>query len=351
MKRWMKIAAGVVALGGVVFGAALWMIRVPAIAAETDGTALKAWFDERHAEPVRQFNGSALVVAGGNVLVRDAWGQDGEGRALTPQSRYRLASVSKSFTAAAILRLVDSGKLDLDQPVSTQVDDCAVEATPAQLLRHVSGLPDRYMNEAPEGETFTIPKAYSMICATGPEASDVGEFRYNNAAYVLLAALVEKVDGRTFEAFMRAEVLTPLGMDDTRVWNLVSEDDFTDRAISFDDDGALSPTYLDGIAGDGGVFSTVDDLRNWARFWQDDRLISTALKDRATGRGQGDGYYFGLTRRGERISHNGSWLGARTHFGFVDGGDAESVVVLLDNGSSIFIDDIAQQVWERVDAQ
>lgn len=351
MKLLVKALIGAAVVGAVVMAGALWFIRVPSIDASSGNKseAIQAWFEERHNGRVAQFNGAALVVDDGSILVRDAWGQDGDNRPHSTSSQFRLASVSKSFTAAAILRLADLGQVDLDQPLSEQMEGCSVRATPAQLLQHQSGLPDSYMQEASPDQTLTISTAVIGICKSAREAEQPGDFSYNNSGYVLLAGLVEQKTDMSFETYLRNEILVPLGLSDTRVWNLVSEDQFDEIATGFNDDGKLVPTYLDGVAGDGGVVSTVDDLRNWARFWLDDRLISRELKDRAIGRGIGDGYHFGFNRDGRRISHHGSWLGARTYFGFEDDEGKESVVVLLDNSSSIFIDDIQNALWQAIE--
>ena len=92
-----------------------------------------------------------------------------------------------------------------------------------------------------------------------------------------------------------------------------------------------------------------DDLANWALFWRDDRLISRELKDRATGGEARDGYHFGLIRDGDTVWHNGRWLGARTYLGFKDTDADGDVVILLDNGSSLFIDDMASVIWQALD--
>ena len=347
MKIFAIICGILLLCAGLLFGIASWLLHVPPVevAGGNPQMSLKNWLDDRHNGTASQFNGAALIIDDGRVLIRKTWGKDGNNRSLSPSSQFRLASVSKSFTAAAILRLADTGRIDLDRPVGDQFEDCPVAATPAQLLRHRSGLPDNYMEVADPEQTLTIATAVKGICGSGDKANNPGEFSYNNTGYVLLAGLVEKVSGTSFESFMAKEIFVPLGLSNTRVWNLVSKDQFPERAVSFNRNGPLNPTYLDGVAGDGAVFSTLDDLRNWAQFWQDDRLISQKLKDRATGRKLEDGYHFGLVREGNRVWHNGSWLGAATYFGFEDGAKDENLVILLDNGSSMVIDDMQAKIW------
>lgn len=347
MKIFAIICGILLLLVGLLFGIAYWLLHVPPV--EVAGgnlqMSLKNWLDDRHNSRASQFNGAALIIDDGQVLIRQTWGKDGNNRPLSPSSQFRLASVSKPFTAAAILRLADSGRIDLDRPVGDQFADCPIAATPAQLLRHRSGLPDNYMELANPKQILTIATAVEDICRSGGNADIPGEFSYNNSGYILLAGLVEKVSGSSFESFMAKEIFGPLGLSNTRVWNLVSKDEFPQRAVSFNRNGPLIPTYLDGVAGDGAVFSTLDDLRNWAKFWQDDRLINQELKDRATGRNLGDGYHFGLARDGNRVWHNGAWLGAATYFGFEDGTSEENLVILLDNGSSMVIDDMQAEIW------
>ena len=353
MRIFAWIAGMTVLAGGALFALALYLIQVPDIVADENDLAgsVEGWVDERHSQTPSQFNGAALVMRDGEVLLRKAWGNDGNGRPLTPDSQFRLASVSKSFTAAAILKLSQDGMLALDTPVSEQIEDCPVSATPAQLLQHRSGVPDNYFQVADPDIVTTISSVFEMVCTNSADhAQSPQTYSYNNTAYVFLAGLVESKSGVSFEQYLGQEILAPLGMEDTRVWNLVSADDFEDRATSFGRSGLLEPSNLDGVAGDGGVFSTVDDLANWAKFWSDDRLLSRDLKDRATGKSaqDSDGYHFGLIRTDDLVEHSGSWLGARTYLGFRGEGEEQDVVILLDNGSSIFVDDMATQLMSAI---
>ncbi|RGP41124.1 Serine-type D-Ala-D-Ala carboxypeptidase [Altererythrobacter insulae] len=350
MRIFAWIAGVTVLAGGALFALSLYLIQVPDIVADDNDLAgsIESWLDERHSQTPSQFNGAALVIRDGEVLVRKAWGNDGNGRPLSVDSQFRLASVSKSFTAAAILKLAQEHTLDLDAPVSDQIDTCPVTATPAQLLQHRSGVPDNYFQVADPETLTTISSVLDLVCSNAADhAGSPQPFSYNNTAYVFLAGLVEHKSGMSFEQYLGQEILAPLGLEDTRVWNLVSEDSFENRATSFGRSGLLEPSNLDGVAGDGGVFSTLDDLANWAKFWSDDRLLSRDLKDRATGKAaqDSDGYHFGLIREGDLVEHSGSWLGARTYLGFRGEGEEQDVVILLENGSSIFIDDLREQIW------
>ena len=324
--------------------------RVPPIdtSGEDLGQAIEAWLDDRHAQPEVAFNGAILVINDGEVIIRKAWGKDGEGRALTPTSKFRLASVSKAFTASAILKLAQDERLALDSPVADQIEGCTVNATPAQLLRHISGIPDDYLDKADPEQLTTVPMVFDQVCEGSRNYEAPGEFSYNNTGYVFLAGLVERVSEQSFESYLAREVLAPLELESTRVWNLVSGDDFADRAITFDAQGKLVPTNVDGVAGDGAVFSTLDDLANWARFWRDDRLLSAPLKDRATGLGGEDAYHFGWNRSGDRVEHTGGWLGARTYLGFEDTAPDGDVVIFLDNGSTTKAGDIVREIWSAL---
>lgn len=350
MRTVTYIVSGFMFVAVGVFALSFWMTHVPPVAASDGdlGVALNDWFDERHSQTMPQFNGAALVINNGETLVRGAWGHDGDGRELTPNSQFRLASVSKSFTSAAILKLASEGRLDLDSAVSRQIENCAVSASPAQLMSHTSNVADDYFDKADPDEITTISWVFDHVCTTTEKAEVPKPYSYNNTAYVFLAGLVERVSGQTFEAYLSEQVLAPLGMNRTRVWNLVSEDNFSSRATSFDENGKASPSNLDGVAGDGAVFSTLDDLANWAQFWRDNRLLPKELKDRATGRDAADGYHFGLVREGDQVSHNGGWLGARTFFGFKDSDIDADVVILLENGSSIYLDDLEAEIWKAI---
>ena len=314
---------------------------VPPLAEDATVAELDAWVEGLHAD--RKFNGVVSVRRGGAVAYRRAvgsWDETGA-RALTPATPLRLASLSKPFTATAVLGLVQDGAVELDAPLSAYLPDCAWEGvTIRTLLNHSSGVPDRYMALADGEEVVTITDAAAYICE-GELAGVPGEtYRYNNSAYVLLAALVERVTGESFEAAMERLVFAPLDLSETRVWNLVSPDGGLEVAPTFNQwdepPSAEPPTKLDGVAGDGAVHSSLNDLERFARAWSDGTVLTPELREEALTRGPGQHGLGWMVRDDGALWHNGSWLGARTRME-VDPARGHWLII-ADNGGSLALD-------------
>ena len=355
MPLWIKIIfgalLGLIILFGIIFAIALWMIRVPKIEfTREDPNAvqnLEVWFDSLHAHKVVPYNGTVFVRRGNEVLLRKAYGSDSQDRPLTPESSLRLASLSKQFTAVGILTLVRDEKLNLDEPISTYLPSCDFSAPLRSLLNHRSGIPDVVYQKAHETDILTLETVEALICDGSVKSEPVGEYAYSNTGYLLAARVIERVTGESFETYVQRAVFDPLDMNSSRVWNLVSERSFPERAGSFKFTRrkkiALNPTNLDGVAGDGGVFSNLDDLENWDRFWSDDRLLPQNLKQLALTPEAGN-YALGWMRDGDWAWHNGAWLGARTYMARnLSTGD---LVILLENSSNVQTDKIGARLQE-----
>jgi CubicO group peptidase (beta-lactamase class C family) len=352
MPLWVKIGLGVflslIVFLICIFCLALWMMKVPDLEVSRDdpeaSQKLENWLDALHAGRISKFNGTVLVRRGEDVLIRKAYGTDGQDRPLNMETPLRLASVSKQFTAVGVLTLVQAGRVDLEAPISDYFPNCPFTASVGSLLNNTSGIPDDIYHLAETDVLLTLEGVETLMCSGDIQQGD-REFVYSNTGYLLAARLIERVTGQSFEAYMQAAVFDPLEMKNSRVWNLVSTEPFPDRGTGFQmsrkGKRAHEVTLLDGVAGDGGVFSTVTDLENWDRFWSDDRLLSKDLKQLALAPGENK-YGFGWVRDGDLAWHNGSWLGARTYYSRnLRTGD---LVILLENGSSPVVDNIANKI-------
>ncbi|WP_422740296.1 serine hydrolase domain-containing protein [Micromonospora sp. WMMD729] len=203
---------------------ALTTTPVPAIASPTTPDELNA--SERYLHTYQQQTRAPglayAVIRGTQVIQRGAWGVDGNGRPMTTQTPFLLGSTSKSFTALAVTQLAESGQINLDTTVATylpwlRLADPATTRTVTvrHLLTHTSGLPqvwstdltDRYDNQ-PGGLTRSVRDLTTVRPIAG-----VGEtYRYSDANYMILGALVENVTGDTFGRYLRRNVLDPLAM-------------------------------------------------------------------------------------------------------------------------------------------
>ena len=168
---------------------------------------------------------SLLVLKDGKPLVRRGYGMANMEQhiAATPATDYRLASVSKQFTAAAILLLAEDGKLKLDDSIRhwlPSLPGLADKVTLRELLSHTGGLID-YEDQIPPGTTEQLDDqdVLRMLSATSKSYFAPGTaYRYSNTGYVLLGLVVEKASGKTLQDFLAQRIFAPLHMDHTLMY-------------------------------------------------------------------------------------------------------------------------------------
>ena len=270
---------------------------------------------------------SVLVLEGGDAVFQRSYGlADLEaGVASSPTTNYRLASVSKQFTAASVLLLVEDGVLTLDDPVRRWLPTLPVATetiTLRHLLSHTSGLID-YEDLLPPDQARQIHDAdvlrllereYRLYFPAG------SDYRYSNSGYALLALVVERASGQRFAAFLQARIFSPLGMTAT----LAREDEgppVTDRAFGYTRVGdrweRTDQSTTSAVLGDGGIYSSITDLAKWDAAWYDDRLLSTPSRAQAvqasTATPEPDvaHYGFGWRLQGRMQWHSGESIGFR----------------------------------------
>ena len=303
------------------------------------------------------------VVQRGSVALAKAYGMADleHNRPLTPQSSFYMASVSKQFTALAVLLLDRDGKLRLDESVRRYIAELptyADEITLRHLLHHTSGLRD-YLTlgflagYAPD-HVWTERAALRMMTRQRSLNYPVGsEHLYSNSGYALLAIVVERVSGRKLDEWAREQVFAPLAMSSTRFQHDHSRL-IPDRAIGYvrqDSTWRLGISMLD-VVGDGGLYSTLDDMLRWAANFDNGKVAPNQLALMHTpgtlknGNAISNGYGMGLVRgsyRGlETISHGGALVGYRTAFVRLPG--EKTTVVCLCNASTANPGRLAQRV-------
>lgn len=318
-----------------------------------------------------KFNGAVLLARHHKPLLMKTYGYTDATKAekLTINSSFRLASLSKQFTAAGVLRAEKLGLLDIDLAVSDYLEDFPYPTvTIRRLLNQTSGVPDNYMRLAQRNQgsldgPLTISDVVRLVSEEKePLAHAPGKvFTYSNTNYVLLAGIIEAVSGKSYEEFMRDELFVPLEMKHTRVWNLVSSDKtFPGKTEGFASSElkptALKPGFLDGVAGDSAVFSSISDFLIWDQFWSGNDLIDKerlqlAFQPVNLPNQKMSDYGFGwvVEKKGFHW-HNGAWLGARTYIG--RNAEKGTALVLLDNSENLRMDNIAREVgkvWRGLD--
>ena len=256
--------------------------------------------------------------------------------------------------------LKEKNKIDYDDLVSKYISDFPYKnVTIRHLLNQTSGIPDSYLDLAENVKDkigiLTNEKALKLIVESKLKANfePNDKYEYSNTNYIILARIVELVSNQSFEDFMKNNIFIPLGMNNTRVWNLVSEDKtFKGKTNGFEDLAGeireIKPTFVDGVAGDGGVFSSINDLIVWEKFWYKNELISDknlkeAFKKPKLNDGTISNYGFGWVIVNEDIvMHNGAWLAANTYF--VRNIKKKTSFVLLDNSSNLFFGKIIKNL-------
>jgi CubicO group peptidase (beta-lactamase class C family) len=214
---------------------------------------------------------AVVVVRGDEVAYLRAFGVDGEGLPLTPQTQLQIASLSKSFTALATMQLQEAGQIDLDAPVQTYLPDFTTadpevgrQITVRQLLNQVSGLSEFGYPHAPPPDA-DLSTAVADLRRAEPTTPPGSSFAYFNPNYQLLGRIVEVVSGLTYDAYLQANVLGPLGMDRTFATNSQSAALARGENLSR---GYLAPFRLPVVAAEpppilapsGGLISTAEDL-------------------------------------------------------------------------------------------
>jgi len=215
------------------------------------------------------------VAQGGSVIIDAAfgWSDTGHNVPITTHTKFYIASMTKSFTAIAVLRLRDQKKISLSAPISRYLQDvpapCAA-ITIEQLLTHTSGIGE---NHAADG--IVDRKAAVDAVLRRPLSNPPGEaFGYTDDNYVLLAAIVETASGMTYETYLQVSQLTPAKMVDSGFWGMTD----INHAENFAGLRSLPPgdrlRANWGDRGASGVVSTADDLYRWWGALQSGTLLS-----------------------------------------------------------------------------
>jgi CubicO group peptidase (beta-lactamase class C family) len=366
---WAGAAAAIVLAGVAGAGVALKADRGVAIAGETavrpdaplavveNLPLLKARLDENP----HHFMGAVLVAQGDRILFRQAYGMaDIQNEVpLTVGARFRLASISKQFTAAAILKLQDEGRLKTSDKVCAWIQPCPeawADLTISHLISHTSGIPD-IMQRPGWGLRRVTPTNLTELTEDsveyGLQFSPGSKVAYNNAGFNLAADIVERASGVPYESYLKATFFLPLGMSNTGVGD--TPDDGKPIVVGYANlrEGLLPQNRpnVSVVQGAGAIYSTLDDLLKWERALHRGKLLSAAsyaemTADHAPPISEGD------TRRPERqwgyglfvmplgievepsftdrqIYHTGSWSGFRSLETYQP--DSDVTVIVLSN--------------------
>ncbi|HBY62566.1 MAG TPA: penicillin-binding protein [Solibacterales bacterium] len=285
------------------------------------------------------FMGAVLVARDGKPILMRGYGKANLEWDIpnTPKTKFRLGSVSKQFTAAAILVLEQQGKLRVEDPISKHLADTPPawqNITIHQLLTHTSGIPNFTAQPFYQTDmTLPAPRRTFFGVKGIPLRFDPGtKWEYSNSGYGLLGLIVESVSGMRYAEFLRKHVFDPLGMNDSGEEPLV--DLLPHRAAGYSrlNDQYRNATYvhMSWPLGAGSLYSTLEDLLKWDRALDTAVLLSEESRRKMFTPVLSDyGYGWGVREAGGRRiqSHSGGINGFSTHLARYPG-DRTLIVVL-----------------------
>ncbi|MBP0005778.1 MAG: serine hydrolase [Cyanobacteria bacterium SBC] len=239
---------------------------------------IDTYLQAHHA--LRRFSGAVAIACDGETVFSQGYGMADLAHQVpnTPQTKFRLGSITKQFTAAAILQLQDRGLLNVQMPVVTYLPDYPNEGvTLHHLLTHTAGIPN--LTSFPDyPEWMRLPTTLNDLIARFvdlPLAFEPGEqFSYSNSGYVLLTQTIEVVSGQSYANYLEEHLFEPLGMNDTGYEFPLAIIERLASGYQGTDDGYQEAEYInmDVPQGAGGLYSTVENLMRWNQFlFGDDR--------------------------------------------------------------------------------
>lgn len=299
---------------------------------------------------LKQFNGALLVADDKGIILKKGYGQANFEWQLpvTPDTKFRIGSVTKQFTAVLILKLVEEGKVGLEDPITKHLPDYRQDTgsriTVTHLLNHTSGIPS-YTSRPDFGEKvsrnpYKVADFVKQFASGDLEFEPGSKYAYNNSGYFLLGAIIEKVTGKTYAQVLRERIFEPLGMKNTGYD--VSETLLAKRASGYErnPDGFVNAAYLDmGLPyAAGSMYSTVEDLYLWDRALYGDKVLPAALKQKMFTPGLGD-YGFGWNLEPTQLDDGKTKVATTSHGGGINGFSAflirvpekKEVIIVLSN--------------------
>lgn len=234
---------------------------------------------------------SVLVMKQGEVLYERGYGaaELTQLQPVTEHTNFRLASVSKQFTATAILILVQRGLLDFDTKLNsliTDFPDYGSKITVRHLLNHTSGLRD-YENLIPSSQSTQLSDEDVLRLLkkeNSPYFSAGSQYRYSNGGYVLLGLIVERVTGQNFSSFLKENIFEPLQMTNTVMYDGPLTQ-IAQRAYGHSPSGTgfkqTDQDITSATRGDGGIYTSAHDWIRWETALNENLIISKELQDMA----------------------------------------------------------------------
>lgn len=303
----------------------------------------------KSAVEVERFSGAILVARDGKVLVSKGYGMANVELDVpnTPQTVFRLASITKQFTAAAIMMLQERGKLNTGDPFCKYLTDCPPAWQPItirQLLTMTSGIPGVTATELGPLRGLPVPwDQWLEATKKKPLEFAPGEnFKYANTGYTLLGFIIERVSGKSYGEFLQENIFAPLGMKQTGYEDPLRI--IKNRATGYRQlpgDPVTNVPYAEMIRlyAAGGIYSTTEDLLLWDKALYTDKLLSrksidemfTPFKEMYPGKAYAYGWWTSNKFGRQEIAHGGNLAGFITYLARYPS-ERVTVIVLSNNG-------------------
>lgn len=322
---------------------------IPDTTASESFEKISSYFRQRGK--VGAFNGVVLFAEKGKIIYKQAFGfaDFNSKEKLNINSKFQLASVSKTFTATAISILEQRNELSYSDKIQKFIPDFPyVGITVGMLLSHRSGLSnymyfcDELLTDEQKKKSVTNNEVIELMKKYKPKPNYPPDKKYNysNTNYMLLASIIEIVSGKKYEEFLKEEIFNKVGMKNTLVYNKNNSDKFPSEVVGYKSRRYQAEnSYLNGVVGDKGVFSTVDDMFIFDQALRKGILIDTTAFDsiyfpRHKERRIKDNYGYGWRihekdNGGKIVYHGGWWKGFRSYF--IRDLDSDKTIVVLKN--------------------
>lgn len=309
-----------------------------------------------------QFNGTVLYAEKGKVLYKNSFGiaDIRSGAPLQTNSAFNLASDTKQFICMCIMMLKEKSKLSYDDDVQKFIPELPYKGiTIRNLMTHTSGLPeyeDLFINTRGPLDTLTNDGMIKMFAEIKPPLNfPTGtKWEYCNTGYLLLSSIIERVSKISIEEFISDNIVVPLGLKETYMYNVYLPSP-KNRVYGFEEVNGKQKLndlfFLDGVTGDGNMYSSVEDLFKWEQSLYTEKLVkkaiySEALKPVKLNNDSTYPYGFGwfIGKENEFYYHTGSWAGFRN----IICRDTKNnrTLIILSNGTNGMARQVARNIFE-----
>ncbi|MDJ0532849.1 MAG: serine hydrolase [Xenococcaceae cyanobacterium MO_207.B15] len=296
------------------------------------------------------FMGSVLVSCGEELLLSKGFGMANLEHSIpnTPQTKFRLGSITKQFTASAILKLQEQNLLDVNNAIATYLPDYpnGEQITVHQILNHTAGIPNYTSFEDFRAKKRIEMKLDELIAdfSDRPLEFTPGDmFSYSNSGYMVLSKIIETISNQSYEDYLQQYIFKPLGMTNSGYDR--HETILPHRASGYVSTGEeyQNAEFIDMSlpGGAGALYSTVEDIYKWERSLYTDAVLNKSSRDAMfastikipTEENEpayyGYGWFIDTQHSRHRISHDGGIDGFRTHFARYP--DEQIAIVVLSN--------------------